>query len=130
MPSQSELLTYAIGDIHGCRGKLLRLLYFCARHRGIQPARFVFLGDYIDRGPDSRGVIETMLKLQRDMPGQVICLKGNHEALMLGAMSWQRDEGLLWVFQGGARTLLSYGVKQPAELPFEHRSWIASLPLS
>jgi diadenosine tetraphosphatase ApaH/serine/threonine PP2A family protein phosphatase len=78
---------------------------------------------------DSRGVIEILIKMQQDTPGQVICLRGNHEALILNAMGWQEDEGLLWVSQGGARTLLSYGVKQPAELPPEHLNWIASLPL-
>src|SRR5258707_551073 len=129
MKKQEGLITYAVGDVHGCRDKLVRLLYFCARHRAGRPARYVFIGDYIDRGPDSRGVIDVLIKLQREIPGQVICLRGNHEALMLNAMGWQRDEGLLWVSQGGARTLLSYGVKQPAELPPEHLRWTASLPL-
>jgi serine/threonine protein phosphatase 1 len=127
--ARDSLITYAIGDVHGCRDKLIRLLYFCARHRNDRPARFVFLGDYIDRGPDSRGVIEILINMQRDTRGQVICLRGNHEALLLNAMGWQRDEGLLWVAQGGARTLLSYGVKQPAELPAKHLDLIRSLPL-
>jgi serine/threonine protein phosphatase 1 len=130
MKDQEGLLTYAIGDVHGCRDKLVHLLYFCARHRAGRPARFVFVGDYIDRGPDSRGVIEILIKMQREMPGQVICLRGNHEALMLNAMGWQETEGLLWASQGGARTLLSYGVKQPAELPAKHLDWFAALPLS
>ena len=49
---------------------------------------------------------------------------------MLNALPWGRDEGLLWVSQGGAKTLLSYGVKQPAEMPGDHLSWVQSLPLS
>lgn len=124
------LLTYAIGDVHGCRDKLQRLLYFCMQHRRDLPARFVFIGDYIDRGPDSCGVIATLLKLQREPQTKVICLRGNHEALMLNALPWGEDEGLLWVSQGGARTLLSYGVKQPAEILAGHLSWMRSLPLS
>lgn len=123
-------LTYAIGDIHGCRDKLQRLLYFCMRHRVNRPARFVFLGDYIDRGPDSRGVISTLLRFRDDPSIQVICLRGNHEALMLNALPWGRDEGLLWASQGGAKTLLSYGVKQPAEIPRDHLDWVKSLPFS
>ena len=126
----SGLLTYAIGDVHGCRQKLRRLLSFCVRHRGERPARFVFVGDYIDRGPDSRGVVETLLGLQRDMPGQVVCLRGNHEAAMLRALPWGEEEGLLWIAMGGAKTLLSYGVKQPAELPARHLGWLEALPLS
>jgi serine/threonine protein phosphatase 1 len=127
MKAQEDLITYAIGDVHGCRDKLVRLLYFCAHHRAGRPARYVFVGDYIDRGPDSRGVVDLLIKMQQDTPGGVICLRGNHEMLLLNA--WQRDEGLLWVTQGGARTLLSYGVKQPAELPGEHLDWFAALPL-
>jgi len=98
--------------------KLQRLLYFCMQHRGNRPARFVFLGDYIDRGPDSCGVISTLLRLQRERSSQVICLRGNHEALMLHALPWGRDEGLLWVSQGGAK------------MPGDHLSWVQSLPLS
>lgn len=123
-------LTYAIGDVHGCRDKLARLLDFCVRHSDGGSARFVFVGDYIDRGPDSRGVIETLLALKRDMPGQVTCLKGNHEDMMLRALHGDEDELLLWLSQGGARTLLSYGVEHPADLPPEHLAFFASLPTS
>ena len=55
-------LTFAIGDIHGCLDKLRRLLAACEAHAAGRPARFVFLGDYIDRGPDSRGVIELLMR--------------------------------------------------------------------
>jgi serine/threonine protein phosphatase 1 len=130
MSMSGRLLTYAIGDIHGCRDKLERLLYFCMRHRGDRPARFVFVGDYIDRGPDSRGVISSVLKLKHLRQTEVIWLRGNHEALLLNALPWGKDEGLLWVSQGGAKTLLSYGVNQPAEIPIDHLNWMQSLPLS
>ena len=62
--------TYALSDIHGCLNKLEGLVARC-RADGGDSAKFVFLGDYIDRGPDSRGVLEYVIGLQRRMPGQV-----------------------------------------------------------
>ena len=50
-------LTFAIGDVHGCFDMLQSLLGACEAHAAGRPGRYVFLGDYIDRGPDSRGVI-------------------------------------------------------------------------
>ena len=58
-------LTYAIGDIHGCHDLLLALLNGIEEHAGGRPYRLVFLGDYIDRGPDSAGVIQTVRQLQQ-----------------------------------------------------------------
>src|SRR5829696_3132286 len=66
-------LTYAIGDIHGCNDLLLTLLDAVDDHAGGRPYKLVFLGDYIDRGLDSAGVIETVRSLQRTSPGAVIC---------------------------------------------------------
>src|SRR5580658_5337056 len=80
--------TYAVGDVHG-RLDLLRLaIEAISEHVGDGPFRVVFLGDYVDRGPESRGVIEQLIDLQRDWP--VVCLKGNHEELMLHAVTRHR----------------------------------------
>ncbi len=70
-------LTYAIGDIHGCHGLLLTLLEGVVEHAGARSYRLVFLGDYIDRGPDSAEVIQTVRQLQQQSPEAVICLKGS-----------------------------------------------------
>src|SRR3954466_10534253 len=78
-------ITYAIGDIHGCLDKLRNLFDILEAHAGKRPARYVFLGDYIDRGPDSRGVIEFLMDLQEERPDAVICLRGNHEQLAIDA---------------------------------------------
>ena len=80
-------LTYAIGDIHGCLDKLASLVKQCQLDAGALAAKFVFLGDYIDRGPDSRGVVEFLIQLQSQKPTQIICLAGNHEDLALAALS-------------------------------------------
>jgi serine/threonine protein phosphatase 1 len=118
-------LTFAIGDIHGCRDMLERLLERCFRHAGERPARYVFLGDYIDRGPDSRGVVQTLIGLQRRLPGQVVCLRGNHEVLLLEALA--ADDMRPWLFNGADATLASYGVDHVSALPTEHLDWYAAL---
>src|SRR5690348_14703301 len=79
-------LVYAIGDIHGSLQKLRELIKLCKRHADGRLAIFVFLGDYIDRGPDSRGVIATLMDLQLRQPDRVIALKGNHEAFAIGVV--------------------------------------------
>jgi serine/threonine protein phosphatase 1 len=122
------MLTYAIGDVHGCRAKLDRLLDSCMRHADGRPHRLVFVGDYIDRGPDSRGVITRLIELEDERPGAVICLRGNHEALMLEAL--HSGDPLLWLMNGAGETLISYGIERPAALPPPHVDWVAGLPLS
>ena len=82
-------LTYAIGDIHGRLDLLTALLAQIEQHRAGRDRTIVFLGDYIDRGPDSAGVVATVRKLQAREPDAIVCLKGNHEDLMLKAY---RDE--------------------------------------
>ena len=80
------MATIAIGDIHGNLAALEDLL---SRIRGeLQPDDVVvFLGDYIDRGPDSRGCIEAILEFQSAGPAEVICLRGNHEDWLLRTMN-------------------------------------------
>ncbi|WP_018261021.1 metallophosphoesterase family protein [Methylobacterium sp. WSM2598] len=121
-----EGLTYAIGDIHGCADQLDRLLAEIEVHRAGRPRRIVCLGDYVDRGPDSARVIATLRALQEREPGQVTCLKGNHEAMLLGALSGADEP--LWLFNGGRAVLASYGVARVDQLPRGDLDWIAALP--
>jgi serine/threonine protein phosphatase 1 len=121
------MLTYAIGDVHGCLDKLVRVLACCREHGGDRQSRLVFVGDYIDRGPDSRGVIEMLLTLQRERP-EVICLRGNHEAMVLEAA--ETGDHSLWLRNGGGNTLASYGVNRALDMPPGHIDWIAARPLS
>ena len=78
-------LTFAIGDVHGCLDMLQGLLGACEAHAAGRPARYVFLGDYIDRGPDSRGVIQLLMRRQQAQPGTHVCLRGNHEQMAIMA---------------------------------------------
>ena len=102
-------LVYAIGDVHGSLQKLRDLMTLCARHADGRPATFVFLGDYIDRGPDSRGVIEALMDLQSRHPDRTLALKGNHEAVAVEIVDGETDAEL-WLREGGTATLQSYGI--------------------
>jgi serine/threonine protein phosphatase 1 len=92
----------AIGDIHGCLRSFDTLLDAVSP----QPEdQLITLGDYIDRGPDSRGVLDRLLALYAG--GQLVPLRGNHDVMMLDARCG-RD--LDWLLVGGKQTLRSYGV--------------------
>jgi len=123
------LLTYAIGDIHGSLDKLKSLVEACQEHADGREMNLVLLGDYIDRGPDSAGVIRFVLSLQAEMPERVIALKGNHEAWALAIL-----DGVMpvssWLLNGGVTTLQSYGAKVVADLPRVHLDWMRSLRLT
>lgn len=118
--------TYAIGDIHGCLTKLIELIGLCRADAGRRATKFIFLGDYIDRGPASRGVVELLMSLQQDRPDDVICLMGNHEDMLLAAVDapdWSEN----WLRNGGPKTLQSYGVATVADIPQDHIDWIRHL---
>lgn len=89
---------------------------------GDAPSKFVFLGDYIDRGPDSRGVVEFLIELQSRKPAEIICLVGNHEELALAALRRGTFESH-WLLNGGNETLRSYGVTAAADRPPQHIAW-------
>jgi len=106
---------FAIGDIHGCAGELDALL------GGLELATgdtLVFVGDYVDRGPDSRAVVDQMLEVQaRDDVGSVF-LKGNHEDMLLAYLGRPGHWGEAWLSNGGRHALVSYGL-HPEAAPAE-----------
>ncbi len=122
---------YAIGDIHGNLDLLRRLL------EKIQPDlardQLVFMGDYIDRGPTPRGVVDYVLDLKRQaQPQEVICLKGNHEAMFLNFLQGRDLE--LFLYNGGISTLRDYWGenwerRDQLVLPPEHRKFFEELRL-
>jgi serine/threonine protein phosphatase 1 len=122
-------LTYAVGDIHGCLDKLKSLIAACRQHADGRDMRLVFLGDYIDRGPESAGVVRFVLTLQTEAPDRVIALKGNHEAWALGVADGSARVSV-WLRNGGAATLHSYGVTDVGDLPPAHLNWMRSLRLT
>lgn len=109
-------LIYAIGDVHGRADVLADLLATVkkdAEGLGASERELIFLGDYVDRGPDSRGVIEQILALDGEPGVSVLALKGNHEEAMLEFMK-DASFGPVWAQHGGGATLRSYGVEPPA----------------
>ena len=120
-------ITYAIGDIHGRCDLLDALLQKIELHANGRDRRLVFVGDYIDRGPESARVIETLRKLQWREPDNVVCLMGNHEEMLVNAM-WEHGALELWLQNGGIQTLESYGADGPEHLPGDVLDWIESLP--
>ncbi len=120
-------LTFAIGDIHGCSWKLRDLVSCCDGYAGGRSRRFVCLGDYVDRGPDSAGVIWLLMERQSKEPGLFVCLRGNHDDMLTAAADGSGEDH--WLTQGGDQTLSSYGVRRAAELPRPHIEWLRQLPL-
>jgi serine/threonine protein phosphatase 1 len=112
VPAVSPLTRiYAIGDIHG-RIDLLEALHRRivddAQQASADRMLIIYLGDYIDRGPDSRRVIDRMIE-GPPPPFESVFLKGNHEAFMLRFLG-DASVGDLWLHNGGAATLASYGI--------------------
>ncbi|WP_374940816.1 metallophosphoesterase family protein [Bradyrhizobium sp. SRS-191] len=120
--------TYVIGDIHGCLRQLRGLVDRCRLDCGEDRPKFIFIGDYIDRGPDSHGVVEFLMGAQKSDSETVICLRGNHEALAL-LSTYDTANVPVWLHNGGEATLLSYRVGTPAEMPHDHICWFQSLPI-
>lgn len=123
-------LTFAIGDIHGCLDKLVALVAECAIYANGRDLCFVTIGDYVDRGPYTQAVVDLLSKAQMREPERWICLKGNHEDMLLLALSGDRDKVEHWMDNGGAETLASYNCSGLSSLPQHHIAWIKSLRLS
>ena len=112
-----ESATYVIGDIHGCLEPLRRLLEKVAPRPGDE---VVFIGDYIDRGPQSREVVEHLVNL----PYRCVFLLGNHEKMLLEFLNGE-DEGL-YLANGGQATLESYG-GDASNIPAAHLGFFRRL---
>jgi serine/threonine protein phosphatase 1 len=128
---------WVIPDTHGCV-KTVEALFANL----IKPARndeIYFLGDYIDRGPDSKGVINFIRNLQKD-DYPVIALKGNHEDMAVELYDAENSKGTgwinlfstkkqgAWLEMGGSETLKSYGVHYAKHVPADHIEWMRALP--
>jgi serine/threonine protein phosphatase 1 len=117
-PSTEGRLVYAVGDVHGrldVLGPLLRDIAQDAVAAGPdEKPLLIFLGDYVDRGPESRGVVDLILQMMTWPKFEVRALKGNHEEALLQFLD-QPSFGQTWMEHGGAATLASYGVQPPAQ---------------
>ncbi|MEE8451790.1 MAG: metallophosphoesterase family protein [Thermoguttaceae bacterium] len=111
--------TIAIGDIHGCKAAL------CALLEAIAPApddTIVTLGDYVDRGPDSRGVMDTLIALADRC--RLVPLLGNHDEMLLEICNGQAGLYDEWLLFGGNATVDSYDGRVPEAVPPEHLDFL------
>jgi serine/threonine protein phosphatase 1 len=109
-------LVYAVGDIHGYSRQLDALLGLiaedAARSAPAERPLVVFVGDYVDRGPDSPGVIDRILTLEAEGRFEVVCLMGNHEDALLRFLV-DPTYAPSWIGNWGEATLRAYGVAPP-----------------
>ena len=127
-------MLFAVGDIHGEIELLEELL---AKLPHGEDDRFVFVGDYVDRGPDSRAVVDRLIAFSRER--ECVFLLGNHESMFLDFLGWRKPEyfaGDAFLMNGGDRTLASYGyfeLDEPSQenfqLPPEHAIFYQKLKL-
>jgi serine/threonine protein phosphatase 1 len=127
MKSSQSQRVFAIGDIHGCAAELSALI------SKINPSPqdvVVFLGDYIDRGPNSKGVVDLVLDLGKRC--QVVALKGNHEAMLLDFLDQPESAGAgLFIVNGGTSTLASYSTGEgDYVIPESHIDFFRNLKLT
>lgn len=124
---------YVVGDIHGCADELRRLVEALPLAQGDQ---LVFLGDYIDRGPDSNAVIDCLISLTAAADQvDLVFLRGNHEDMLLSYLGIGGQHGDMFLFNGGKATLASYGIgpdnftaeKALSVIPATHLSFFRQL---
>jgi serine/threonine protein phosphatase 1 len=130
---------YAIGDIHGCARQLANLHEIIAEDLADRPvgsSLLLHIGDYVDRGADTAGVISRLID-GCPIPGMdMVNLMGNHENTMLDALSGERAAGTDWLFAGGKAALQSYGIdpEGPRDqwstlIPRSHQAFLRDLVL-
>lgn len=111
---------FAIGDIHGCSKTFEKLL--TDKIQITREDEIYCIGDYIDRGNDSKGVIDLIMRLRTE-GYPIYTLRGNHEQMMLDAVTDKRALSL-WLDNGGKSTLKSFGIKSLDDLPAEYLAFL------
>jgi len=106
-PPQADTPFSVVGDLHGCAALMDKLL---SRLPGADEAHLVFVGDYIDRGDDSAGVLRRLADLRAAHGDRVICLKGNHEDMLLKFLDDPEERGQRFLRYGGLQTLASFSI--------------------
>ncbi len=116
--------TFAIGDIHGCSKTFEKLLFNKIR---IEKTDLIYcIGDYIDRGTNSKALIDLILQL-REEEYKIFTLRGNHEQMLLDCLNDQSAYDL-WIRNGGAETLRSFGIGTLEKLPEKYLTFFKELP--
>lgn len=129
--------TYAIADLHGRFDLLCRALDLIEADAGPEGGTLVCMGDFVDRGPASRPIIDLFMAGPTLPNWRWIILQGNHEAMMVEVLADPEPGNLRWwIGNGGGQTLISYGYKggdkltRPLKVPQDHLDWLANLPVT
>ena len=119
---------FAATDLHGC---LRTFRHLVEQELRLRPAdQLYLLGDYVNKGPDSRGVLDYIMQLQ-NTGYQLHCLRGNHEHELLATIHGTPNANDMWKLTAErAMTLASFGVARAADIPAQYVQWLASLPLT
>ena len=125
---------FAIGDVHGCPDEIAIMLRHLSEKEGVSSDDVViFLGDYIDRGPDSKAVVDVLLEFRQNHP-EARFLKGNHEDMLLDFLGFGGRLGHAFLYNGGLETMQSYGIsvfappeEMTSALPQDHFKFMCSL---
>lgn len=121
--SKKKKRLFAISDIHGCANTFKALL----QKIEFSPSdKLYLLGDFIDRGPDSKGVFDYIFSLQ-EQGHQIYCLRGNHEAMLFRSTTGIAKSSV-WRSNGGEETLQSFGADSLLDIPKRYRDFIAAMP--
>jgi len=116
--------TFVIADIHGCIKSLKALIEI-----QLQPThedQFIFLGDYIDRGPDSKSVINYLIYIKDTFRNSVF-LRGNHEQMFIDAQTSLQAHNR-WIMSGGEQVMISHGLKNHDHVPYHFQEFIMNTP--
>lgn len=105
-----EIPFYVIGDIHGSDRLLARLFQKIDAEVEGRDATIICVGDYVDRGEDSAGVLRRLMSRSVARPEHLVCLAGNHEAMLLDFLVRPEQAGARWLRNGGLQTLASFRV--------------------
>lgn len=120
-PLSPDMAVFAVGDIHGCHDLLLEVLAKVDEHDPSLQSPLVFIGDYIDRGPDSAQVLRTLRSFQQETRRTVTCLMGNHEDMLVSFLAAPTLNASVWLRNGGRDTLASFGLEVDADFPDDDR---------
>lgn len=108
------MITYAMGDIHGRLDHLTEALAFIEQDAGEQPAHVIFLGDYVDRGPQSKQVLDLLMAGPTKANHVWTPLAGNHDYMILDYVRGEYEWTMSWMDHGGLNTLESFGFTEQA----------------
>jgi serine/threonine protein phosphatase 1 len=118
VPPQPEQPLFVVGDLHGrvdLFERMLEQIDLVIGKMGLTNPKIIFVGDIIDRGPESAKTIARLIELTGEFPDNVVCLLGNHEQMLLDFLESPEARHARWFRNGGRETCESFGIQLPLE---------------